>query len=131
MDLLKALPKRAGVNDNTGHHKQVTPEITYYSDNKIVIDATDDVPQTLVLNENYFHEWTATINGRPATILPAYGAFRSVILDKGRNEVVFEFRPAYLVRAFWISGLGSFSFLAACLFWAFAGQAKSQIVNHA
>jgi hypothetical protein len=131
MDLLKTLPKRAGVNDNNGHHKQVTPEITYYSDNKIVIDATDDVPQTLVLNENYFHEWTATINGRPATILPAYGAFRSVILDKGRNEVVFEFRPAYLVRAFWISGLGSFSFLAACLFWAFAGQAKSQIVNHA
>lgn len=96
-----------------------SPQVVYYSDNKIIIHAASDMPQQLVLNENYFRDWTATVNGRPVTILPAYGVFRSVILEKGENEVVFEYRPSYLVNSLWVSGLGSIAFLAVCLGWAF------------
>jgi uncharacterized membrane protein YfhO len=72
----------------------------------------------MVFIENYLHEWRATINGKPSPILPAYGVFRSVVLEKGQNEVVFEYRPYYLIASLWISGIGCLVFLAVCLGWA-------------
>ncbi len=100
------------------------PEITYYSDNKIVISAKAQQRQQLILMENYMHEWTATINGKPISILPAYGTFRAVILEKGENEIVFEYRPAYLVVSIWISGIGFVSFVLLGIFWSLKGTGK-------
>ena len=116
------LHKGEGAKDKLKDEGAPAPHVTSYSDNKIIINATVPSARQLVLNENYFHDWTATVNGRPARILPAYGVFRSVILEKGENRVVFEYWPAYLVTALRISGWGSIIFLAACLGWAFTGK---------
>jgi hypothetical protein len=115
IELQDALP----ANDNRKRNAAKLPQVTYYSDNKIIVKVVSPSPQQLVVNENYSRDWTATVNGYPAAILPAYGVFRSVILDKGKNEVVFEYRPSYLVMSLWVSGLGSVAFLAVCLGWAF------------
>lgn len=99
-------------------------EIRHYSDNNIVIGITTDRPMQLILIENYLQDWTATINGRPTTILPAYGVFRSVILQQGENRVVFEYKPTYLIASLWTSGLGSMFFLLAAFFWASTVRGK-------
>lgn len=103
------------------------PQVAYYSGNKIIVNAIARSPRQLVLNENYFRDWIATVNGRPASILPAYGVFRSVILEKGDNQVVFEYKPLYLIMSLWISGLGSIFFLAVCFWWACAGTTKEKM----
>ena len=129
--LLKTLRKVPPLSENRGREGAARPQVTYYSDNKILIHVTSPSPRQLVLNENYFRDWTATIDGRPAPILPAYGVFRSVVLDKGFHQVVFEYKPVYLVTSLWISGLGSLIFLAGCFSWAYTGRAESEVLNHA
>jgi hypothetical protein len=124
--LLMILRKADGAKDKQEDEENLAPHVTSYSDNKIIINVTAPSPRQLVLNENYFRDWTASVNGRLARILPAYGVFRSVILEKGENRVVFEYRPAYLVTALRISGWGSIIFLAACLGWAFAGKREGE-----
>jgi len=116
-ELLMTLRKTDGAKDKREDEENHSPQVTSYSDNKIILNATVSSPRQLVLNENYFRDWTATVNGRPARILPAYGVFRSVILEKGENRVVFEYRPDYLVTALRISGWGSVVFLALCICW--------------
>lgn len=122
MTVQKTIPK----NDNREGKEGFPLQVVYYSDNKIIINVTSPFPQQLVLNENYFRDWTATINGHPAPILPAYGVFRSVILEKGDNQVVFEYKPSYLVKSLWISGLGSIFSLIACVCWAVAGTRRKK-----
>lgn len=93
------------------------PEITHYSDNRIVINVNSERTKLLILNENYLDEWTVKINGKEASILPVYGVFRSVIISKGMNEVTFEYSPSYLTNSLWISGLGSLAIIGLVLCW--------------
>ncbi|MFH1618102.1 MAG: DUF6044 family protein [Candidatus Margulisiibacteriota bacterium] len=81
-------------------------KIEEYSDNRIVVKAKADDRCILVLSDNYAPEWVATNNGKPVTILPAYGVFRSVILKKGENTIVFEYRPTVLIYSYYVSGFG-------------------------
>lgn len=124
LNLLSLLQRGTPANENPGMAEQSRPRIVSYSDNKIIINVTAPVPRQLVLNENYFRDWTATINGRPAIILPAYGVFRSVILQQGENRVVFEYKPTYLIASLWTSGLGSIFFLLAAFLWASTARGK-------
>ena len=50
----------------------------------------------LVLADAYYSGWTATVDGRPASILPANVATRGVLLEPGRHRVVFSFRTPWL-----------------------------------
>ena len=50
--------------------------------------------------------WSATDNGRPVPIRPAYVAFRAVYLTKGRHTVVFTYRPAGFVPGLALSACG-------------------------
>ena len=97
--------------EKEGHDARVS--IESYADNEIVVEAETDSDTQFVLMENYFRDWTATVNGRPQRILPAYGVFRSVLLGPGQNRVVLRFRPAYLVYSLWLSAIGGLLFLAA------------------
>jgi uncharacterized membrane protein YfhO len=97
---------------------EIAPNIIFYSDNKIVINAKNRSLCQLVLVENYLHEWEVKINGKSGGILPAYGVFRSVLLTPGNNEVVFEYKPHYLINAYWISGIGALLMIISAGIWA-------------
>jgi len=68
---------------------------------------TAPVAGWLVLRDLYWPGWKATVDGRPASLYPADGAFRAVRLQPGTNEVRFRYRPASV-------GIGSVLSLLGC-----------------
>jgi len=128
--LLSTLPSLNDTMKHSSSEKPMEPKINFYSDNQIMIQVHSPRLQQLVLNENFFRDWTATINDHPVTILPAYGVFRSVIIDKGENQIIFRYNPAYLKTSLWISGLGGCLFLLLGLGWAYFGARKEPCKRH-
>lgn len=56
--------------------------------------ATDAaMPAYLMLADTFDPGWSATVDGRPVPIRPAYVAFRAVFLPAGRHVVVFTYVP--------------------------------------
>jgi hypothetical protein len=61
---------------------------------RLVVETEAAAPSYLVVSDSFDPGWTATVDGRPATIHPAYCAFRAVFLPAGKHEVIFEYSPA-------------------------------------
>ncbi len=67
--------------------------ITHYGSNRIVLTLAATAPALLVLSENWYPGWQATVNGVPADILQANGALRAVPVPSGTVAVVLRFAP--------------------------------------
>ena len=48
----------------------------------------------VIVGDNAFPGWQASVDGRPAVIYAANTALRGVVVDKGVHEVYLEYRPA-------------------------------------
>lgn len=72
-------------------------------------------PGFVLLADQFFPDWTATVNGAPAPILRANYLFRAVEVPAGESLVTFDYRPASLRLGAAISGLTVFALLAAAL----------------
>jgi len=59
----------------------------------VVVTATAAQRSLLVLGDNWFPGWTATVDGVRKPIYRANYAFRGVFLDPGRHEVKFTYTP--------------------------------------
>ncbi len=73
---------------------------------RVVVEADLATPGYLVLADTFDPGWSATDNGRPVTIRPAYAAFRAVYLDSGHHTVAFTYRPAGFALGLALSGCG-------------------------
>ena len=45
-------------------------------------------PALLVASESYYPNWHATVDGRPAEVLAAEGAFLALRVDPGEHDVL-------------------------------------------
>ncbi|NLW50329.1 MAG: YfhO family protein [Candidatus Brocadiaceae bacterium] len=70
-------------------------------------------PGYVVLADQHYPGWTATVDGRPAALLRANVAVKAVRLPPGRHEVVLEFRPRSF-RVGLLATLGGLVVLTAC-----------------
>ncbi len=61
---------------------------------RVAIETDATTPAYLVLSDTFDPGWSATVDGKPAPIWPAYVAFRAVYLPEGRHSVVLQYRPA-------------------------------------
>jgi hypothetical protein len=78
-------------------------EVTFYSPNKIVVQANLSTPGLLVLSEMWYPGWRAYDNGREVKIHRADYLLRSVYLEEGRHTVEFAYDPLSLKTGRWVS----------------------------
>jgi hypothetical protein len=75
----------------------------------IEIEATIDGPRPayLFLADTFDPGWTATVDGEPAPIRPAYIAFRAVAVGPGAHTVVFRYEPVGFRAGLALSAVGA------------------------
>ena len=82
---------------------------------RLSIAGKDDRPLYLVVAENWYKDWEATIDGKPAPVLRAQHTLLSVEVPPGTREVAFAFRSRAYERGRLIS-LGSLVLVGGLLF---------------
>ena len=73
----------------------------------VVVSVDAQTPAYLVLADSFDPGWSATVDGKPAPIVPAYVAFRAVYVDQGAHTVEFRYRPAGFLLGLALSSIGA------------------------
>jgi hypothetical protein len=79
---------------------------------RVAVATTSDGPALLVLNDVHAAGWAATVDGRPAEILPVNYMARGVWVEAGAHRVDFGYRTP-LLREGWIALLAGAAVLGA------------------
>ncbi len=82
---------------------QGTVEWVERSPNRLELRAVSDRPALLVVADNWFPAWRATVDGAEAPVLRAYHTLRAVPVPAGESTVVMEYRSELLATSAWIS----------------------------
>lgn len=80
-------------------------EVVENNVNDFSVKAKLSQPGFLILSENFYPAWTASVNGKKTKIYQANYTFRAVFLDKGNHQVEFVFNSPYYNIAKKISGI--------------------------
>ena len=83
---------------------------------RVEVEVDARTPAYLVLADTFDPGWSATIDGRPAPIRPAFAAFRAVYLGEGKHRVAFTYEPAGF-RVGLIATLLGLICVLGCLAW--------------
>lgn len=67
--------------------------ITRHGADHVTIAATMACRGMVVLAESFYPGWRLKIDGKPAQILPAYGALRGIVVERGSHTVDMIYRP--------------------------------------
>jgi hypothetical protein len=78
-------------------------EVTFYSPNRIVVQANLSSPGLLVLSELWYPGWLAYDNGQEVKIHRANYLLRSVYLEGGQHTVEFVYEPLSFKMGRWVS----------------------------
>lgn len=73
------------------------------SPNRLRLAVTSDRPALLVVADNWFPAWHATVDGAEAPVLRAYHTLRAVPVPAGASTVEMWYASAELARAGWLS----------------------------
>jgi hypothetical protein len=65
--------------------------VASYRPDRVVLEGSSQAPGVLVVLDSFGPGWTAVVNGRPAPILPAYGAFRAIEVPAGPFTAVMRY----------------------------------------
>jgi hypothetical protein len=68
-------------------------QIIEYTPDLVVVRASASRPALLVLADNFYEGWTATVSGEPAEVVRANHTLRGVAVGEGTHEVVFTYQP--------------------------------------
>ena len=82
-----------------------TAALTSWQPGKMVVSVAgrDERPLYLIVAENWYKDWRATIDGADAPVLRAQHTLLSVVVPPGAREVIFEFRSPEYARGKLIS----------------------------
>ena len=91
--------------------------------NRVVIEANMKCAGMVVLSDNDYPGWRATLDGRSTQILPAYLSMRGVVVPGGRHRIEMAYRPLSVYLGAVLTGLGLLAALALVL------RDRRQVVN--
>jgi len=105
------VPVEAPVNVPTG---PLTGDarVTAHEADRVVVQTTASRAALMVLADNYYAGWTATIDGREAPVIRTNHTLRGVVVPEGTHTVEFTFHPDDLYTGFYLY-LAGFAVLAA------------------
>lgn len=86
-------------------------QITSYSSGLIKIKTQTVTDSLLILTENNYPGWEATIDGKKTEIYKTNYAFQSIKLPKGTHQIIFTYNPDSFRIGIWISTISSIIFL--------------------
>lgn len=89
--------------------------ITKAENNQVVIKTENEGDGLLVLSDNYYSGWEATIDGNPVHILRANHTMRAVRVPAGGHVVSFRFAPKVFRASMIISVASAFAVLLALI----------------
>lgn len=84
-----------------------------YDVNTISIGLHSSTNKLLVLTDNYYDAWQATVDGAPAEVLLANGSFRAVAVPAGTQRLEYNFHSARYQTGKWVTLLTSLYALVA------------------
>lgn len=85
-----------------------------YQPERVVVETGDDTPGLLVLTDQFYPGWHATVDGQAVPIYCVDYIFRGVRLAAGPHTVIFTYRPMAFIVGLWISVVT----LAGLVIWA-------------
>ena len=118
-DPLRPLPTDTRVSGTT----QIVEDLP----ERVVIESDAAMPAYLVLADTYDPGWSATVDGQPVPIHPAYLTFRAVYLPAGSHSIVFTYRPAGFQIGLLLTGFGS---LLGLVLWFWPRSAIVPTADH-
>jgi hypothetical protein len=104
---------------STGGHARTqagSVEILEHQPERVRLVVRARSPALLVLAEQYFPGWEATVDGIPSTIYATNLAFRGVVVPEGVSEVAFSYSPASFRHGCVIAAAAALLWLMILLF---------------
>ena len=98
---------------------------SHFGTQSVDIEAEAGAPSLVVVAQTWYHDWRAEVDGRPASLLRANGAFQAVEIPEGRHRVQLIYRD----RAFELGADISLLALLACLICVVASSRQKQVHN--
>jgi hypothetical protein len=92
--------------DGQGGDTVGTFNVMSYRADRLELEVVMHRPGFVYYADGYTPEWTARVNGMPAQVLVANGAFKAVRLAAGSQRVVLAYRPWRYLVAFPIRAVG-------------------------
>lgn len=83
------------------------------SANELRLEVTTARPALLVVADNWFPAWRASVDGAEAPVLRAYHTLRAVPVPAGEHVVEMSYRSEVLARSLWMSVLLLFALAGA------------------
>ena len=80
--------------------------ISKYDSTYVAIDINSTGKQLLVLSDNYYPGWKATVNNVSTKIISVNNTLRGVIIPKGASQVVFSYTPESFMVGVYLSLIG-------------------------
>jgi hypothetical protein len=87
-------------------------KVSERQDSRMLVHVSMSCKGMLVASETFFPGWLAAVDGHSVPIYEAYGALRGVVVDAGRHQVEFRYRPG---SVYWGSVLTAAGLLGALL----------------
>lgn len=94
--------------------KDRAAEVTLSQASRIDVKTESAAPSLLVLSENHYPGWRASVDGQPVELLRVNYNQRGVALSEGKHVVTFVYRPFSLLAGLVVSLVT----LAALSWWA-------------
>jgi hypothetical protein len=97
--------KRTGLDDARvdGPPKDRAADVTLSRSSRIDVKTESAAPSLLVLSENHYPGWRASVDGRTAEIVRVNYNQRGVALPAGKHLVTFVYRPISLLAGLAVS----------------------------
>lgn len=92
-----------------------TASVTHEGWNELRLRVRADGPAVVVVSDQFYPGWEATVGGRPTEIRPANLAMRAVAVPDGEHELVFRYRPRIFLLGTLLAVLGVAVLLARWL----------------